>query len=61
MNYKQALEVATKKFQDTNKSVYIFEVRKLNNYNFPEFVVSDTNSIISTSDSVAELIKSFIK
>lgn len=61
MNYKQALEVATKKFQDTNKSVYIFEVRKLNNYNFPEFVVSDTNSIIITSDSVAELIKSFIK
>lgn len=61
MNYKQALEVATKKFQDTNKNVYIFEVRKLNNYNFPEFVVSDTNSIIITSDSVAELIKSFIK
>ena len=60
MNYKQALEEATKKFQDTNKNVYIFEVRKLNNYNFPEFIVSDTDSIIITSDSVAELIKSFI-
>lgn len=61
MNYKQALEEATKQFKKTNKNVYIFEVRKLNNYNFPEFIVSDTDSIIITSDSVAELIKSFIK
>lgn len=61
MNYQTALKEATKKFEDTNKNVYIFEVRKLNNYNFPDFVISNRDSIIITSDSVAEIVKKFIK
>jgi len=61
MNYQDALKEATKKFEDTNENVYIFEVRKLNNYNFPDFVISNQDSIIITSDSVAEIVKKFIK
>lgn len=61
MNYQDALKEATKKFEDTNENVYIFEVRKLNNYNFPDFVISNRDSIIITSDSVAEIVKKFIK
>ena len=61
MNYNEALKKAEKEFNENNKNFYIFEIRKLNNFNYPDFFVSDTKDISVTSDSVAEIIKCFVK
>lgn len=61
MNYNEALKKAEKEFNENNKNLYIFEIRKLNNFNYPDFFVSDTKDISVTSDSVAEIIKCFVK
>lgn len=60
MKFKEAIKKAEELFK-TNDFVYIFEVKKLTNRNNPEYIVSLSENIIITRDSIGELIKIYRK
>lgn len=60
MKFKEAIKKAEELFK-TNDFVYIFEVKKLTNRNNPEYIVSLSENLIITRDSIEELIKIYRK
>lgn len=60
MKFKEAIKKAEELFK-TNDFVYIFEVKKLTNRNNPEYIVSLSENLIITRDSIGELIKIYRK
>ena len=60
MKFKEAIKKAEELFK-TNDFVYIFEVKKLTNINNPEYIVSLSENIVITGDSIGELIKIYRK
>ena len=60
MKFKEAIKKAEELFK-TNDFVYIFEVKKLINRNNPEYIVSLSENIVITRDSIGELIKIYRK
>lgn len=60
MKFKEAIKKAEELFK-TNDFVYIFEVKKLTNRNNPEYIVSLSENLIITGDSIGELIKIYRK
>lgn len=60
MKFKEAIKKAEELFK-TNDFVYIFEVKKLTNINNPEYIVSLSENIVITRDSIGELIKIYRK
>ena len=60
MKFKEAIKKADELFK-TNDFVYIFEVKKLTNINNPEYIVSLSENIVITRDSIGELIKIYRK
>lgn len=60
MKFKEAIKKAEELFK-TNDFVYIFEVKKLTNRNNPEYIVSLSENLMITGDSIGELIKIYRK
>ena len=60
MKFKEAIKKADELFK-TNDFVYIFEVKKLTNINNPEYIVSLSENIVITRDSIGGLIKIYRK
>ena len=57
--YNDANKFALDIFKKENIQVYIYEIRILNNINYPYYVVSTNNNLVISDDRTAEIIKCF--
>lgn len=60
-NYSDAETAANLLFKAMNSNFYIYEVRKLSDYNHAKYIVSQEENLIVSADSVGTVVKVFRK
>ena len=60
-NYSDAEAAANLLFKAMNSNFYIYEVRKLRDYNHAKYIVSQEENLVVSADSIGTVVKVFRK